>query len=421
MVAASVRARYPDWAEILWQEARYKVLWGGRGSGKSWSIARVLLQLGTMRPIRVLCTREIQRSIADSVHRLLVDQITELGLEDWYTVTVKEIRGRNGSLFGFIGLQAQTVANLKSFEGVTHCWVEEAQVISERSWEILIPTIRTAGSEIWISFNPELDTDPTYVRFIEHPPPGTLSAFVNWRDNPWFPAVLDQERQHLLETDKQAYEHVWEGKCRPAIEGAIYAGEVRDAIEQQRIRPVPYDPLLKVHTIWDLGWADATAIIFAQRTTSEIRIIDYIEGNRRTLDDYVVELRERKYNYAFDWLPHDGEAKALQTGLAPKDILQKLGRDVRIIPRTPVENGIKAARLMFRQCYFEEDRAKRLVHCLRRYRRAVPANTDEPGAPVHDEFSHGADAFRGLALVAPQLANEAWKPVKLPDMGGSVV
>ena len=416
-----VKAGYPEKLKILFQPGRYKVLYGGRGSGKSWGIARALLQLGTMKPIRVLCTREVQRSINDSVHRLLADQIAELDLFDWYTVGHNEIRGANGTLFVFSGLQHQTVANLKSYEGMTHCWVEEAQVISNRSWEVLIPTIRAPESEIWISFNPELDTDPTYQRFIESPPPNTLTAYVNWRDNPWFPQVLDVERRHLERVDPEGYMNIWEGKCRSAVEGAIYASEIRDAIEQRRICPCPVDPLLRVHTVWDLGWNDQTSIIFVQQATSEVRIVDYLEDSHRTLDSYVMEIRDKKYNWGVDFLPHDGEAKNIQTGLAPVDILRKLDRRVQVIPRESVETGIKAARLMFRRVYFDDAKTERLVQCLRRYRRQINQSTNEPTAPLHDEFSHGADAFRGLALVQERLRANDYKPIQYPSMGGSIV
>ena len=417
-----VKAGYPIKLKILWEPSRYKVLYGGRGSGKSWGIARALLQLGTMRAIRVLCTREVQRSINDSVHRLLADQIGELGLYDWYTVGHNEIRGVNGTLFVFSGLQHQTVANLKSYEGVTHCWVEEAQVISNRSWEVLIPTIRAPDSEIWISFNPELDTDPTYERFIESPPPGTVTAYVNWRDNPWFPQVLESERLHLERVDPEAYDNIWEGKCRSAVEGAIYAKEVRDTIEEKRIRPVPYDPLAgKVHTIWDLGWNDQTSIIFVQANTSEIRIIDYLEDSHRTLDHYVTELKDKRYNYGIDYLPHDGKSKSLQTGMSAEDILRQLDRRVTVMPRETVETGIKAARLVFRRCYFDEVKTERLIHCLRRYRRQVNQNTNEPSAPLHDEFSHAADAFRGLAMCSKWLKDIEYAPISYPKMGGSIV
>ena len=173
--------------------ARYRVLYGGRGSGKSWGIARALLIKAAQRPLRVLCAREVQRTIADSVHRLLADQIASLGLQDWYSVTDTEIRGKNGSLFIFAGLRHQDIGKVKSLEGVDICWVEEGQVVSEKSWGVLVPTIRKERSEIWCSFNPELDSDPTYVRFVVKPPHDSVVEKVNWSDNRFFPDVLEKK------------------------------------------------------------------------------------------------------------------------------------------------------------------------------------------------------------------------------------
>ena len=156
---------FPLKLQCLFESARYKVLWGGRGGAKSWGIARALLIIGANKPIRVLCAREFQTSIKDSVHKLLSDQIINMGLTDFYEVVDRTIRGKNGSEFNFVGLK-NNVANVKSYEGVDICWVEEAQSVSARSWDVLIPTIRKEQSEIWVSFNPELATDNTYQRFI---------------------------------------------------------------------------------------------------------------------------------------------------------------------------------------------------------------------------------------------------------------
>ena len=161
-----IEAWFPEKLRFLFSPARYKVVRGGRGPGKSWGFARALLIMGAKRPLRVLCTREVQKSIAQSVHQLLRDQIEALGLSGQYEVLTTEIRGKNGTQFFFSGLSDQTAESLKSFEGVDVCWCEEAQAISKRSWDILIPTIRKDGSEIWVSFNPQLESDETYRRFV---------------------------------------------------------------------------------------------------------------------------------------------------------------------------------------------------------------------------------------------------------------
>src|SRR3990172_1147754 len=184
-------------SETLLPPARYKVLFGGSDSAKSWSIARMLLARGRAKPERILCTREVQKSIAESVHQLLKDQVSILGLDDFYDVQQNYIRGQNGTQFSFHGLSGQTASSIKSFEGTTLCWVEEAQMITKRSWDLLEPTIRAPGSEIMVSFNPELDTDETYKRFVLKTLPDSIVTKMNWTDNPWRSTVLDAARERM--------------------------------------------------------------------------------------------------------------------------------------------------------------------------------------------------------------------------------
>lgn len=410
--------QFPQKLQFLFEPHRYKVARGGRGGAKSWGFARALLIQAASNPLRVLCTREVQKSIKDSVHQLLSDQIQAMGLGSFYEVLETEIRGRNGSKFLFAGLASHTVESIKSYEGVDRVWVEEAQKVTKRSWNILIPTIRKPGSEIWVSFNPELDDDETYLRFVVSPPPDCVSVEINYSDNPWFPEVLEQERQHAKRTmPPDEYENIWEGKTKSAVDGAIYAGEIRDAIEQGRVCNVPYDPMLKAHAVFDLGWNDAMSIIIAQRHISEVRVIEYIEDSHKTLDWYSAELRNRHYNWGHIFLPHDGAHGDYKTGLSAADILKRLKWSVLMTPNQPVEAGIKQARMMFPRVYFDKQRAGGLVNRLKRYRRHVPEKTGEPGSPVHDENSHGADAFRYLSLVAPRMTNEDHKPLVYPKSG----
>jgi phage terminase large subunit len=395
------------------QPARYKVAYGGRGSGKSWGVARLLLDFGTRSRLRVLCAREIMRTISESVHQLLRDQIAELGLSGFYTVTDNAIRGANGTEFYFAGLRTQDAHKLKSYEGVDICWVEEAQVVSKRSWDILLPTIRKPLSEIWVTFNPELDTDETYQRFVANPPEQSVVVKMNYVDNPWFPGVLELERRTLLARDPEAHRNVWEGECRSAVEGAIYAKEVAALYESGRVRPCPYDPLLPVHTVWDLGWNDQTSIALVQRA-SEVRVIGYIEDSHRTLADYVAQLKLLPYVWGQDWLPHDGQARDYKSGKSAEEMLKAMQRDPRIVENLDIESGIKAARMVFPRVYIDP-KAERLLHCLKRYRRTINQNTNEPGPPLHDEYSHGADCFRYLALCVDQMGN--CRPVTDPYAG----
>ena len=221
-----MRVDIPDVFDELFEPHRYKVLYGGRGSGKSMNIARALLVVGAQKPLTILCTREIQTSINDSVHRLLREQIELLGLDGFYRVTQNAIYGQNGTEFIFKGLRFN-VREIKSTEGVDVCWVEEAQAVSADSWDVLIPTIRKENSEIWISFNPLDEHDPTYERFVLAPPDSAFVRKVNWDENPFFPEVLRQEMEWLMKRDYQSYLHVWEGEVRKMSNALVFGGRFK--------------------------------------------------------------------------------------------------------------------------------------------------------------------------------------------------
>lgn len=396
----------PKKLDVLFHPARYKVIKGGRGSGKSWGVAIAMLIQGTAKPTRFLCTREVQKSIQQSVHQLLKDQIARLGLTSFYEVLQTTIRGKNGTEFFFAGLSDMTVDSIKSFEGVDVVWCEEAQTISDRSWSVLIPTVRKEGSEIWITYNPELESDPTHERFVLNTPPDCKVVEMNWSDNPWFPNTLDMERQHAQQTLKpEVYNWIWEGKCKPAVEGAIYFDEVSKAETEGRIRDVPADPLLKTHAVWDLGWNDKMSIVLVQKSASELRIVGYLEDSHRTLADYVAQLKAMPLNWGVHYLPHDGFAKDFKTGKSAQEILEALGCTVEKTPNMPIEDGIRAARLVFPRVYIDKTKAAGLIECLKRYRRNISNKTGEAGSPLHDQYSHGADAWRYTCLVADSMTN----------------
>jgi phage terminase large subunit len=401
-----ISADFPAKLSFLDEPYRYKVAYGGRGSGKSWGFARALLALAIKHKLRILCAREVQRSIKQSVHQLLSDQIQSMGFGQYYEVLENEIRCVNGSQINFTGLANNTVESIKSFEGVDIVWVEEAQTVSKKSWDILIPTIRKPNSEIWVTFNPDLDSDDTYKRFVIDTPDNAKVVKVNWIDNPWFPKVLNAERLHSKATSDD-YNNIWEGECKSAVDGAIYANEIREAQENGRITNVPYDPELKAHVVMDLGWNDSMSICLVQKGVSDLRIIKYIEDDHRTLDSYSAELKNLPYNWGTMYLPHDGRTKDFKHGTSAEEIMRRHGWDVRIVPRLDVESGIKIARLNFHRCYFDKS-TERLIECLKHYRRSISPSTNEPGAPLHDEYSHGADAFRYMAVSIDDMKNESW-------------
>ena len=397
---AIAKAEFPVKLEGLFKKSRYKVLFGGRGGAKSWGIARALLIKGAKDPIRILCAREFQTSIKDSVHKLLCDQIDSLGLLSFYEITQTSIRGRNGTEFSFVGLK-NNVSNIKSYEGVDICWVEEAQTTSRLSWNILIPTIRKEGSEIWISFNPELETDETYQRFVANPPADSITMKVNWYDNPWFPETLRLEKDSLKARDEEAYNQVWEGLCRQTVDGAIFAKEMQQAEKDGRICRVPYDATKPVHAVFDLGWSDSTAIWFLQFVGMETRLIRYIEDNQKTISYYLATMQTYGYVYDKIWLPHDAENKTLAAaGRSIDDIVRAAGYKTEIMPRVPILDSINAARTIFPNCYFDREHTADGLACLRHYRYEVDPETGQFSRnPLHDHYSHGADAFRYIALM----------------------
>lgn len=400
---------FPAKLQCLFEPKRYKILHGGRGGAKSWGIARALLVKGAERPLRILCAREIQKSIKDSVHQLLTDQVSAMGMDGVYDVLNAEIRGKNGTLIVFEGLK-HNVKNIKSLEGLDICWVEEAQTVSKSSWETLIPTVRKDGSEIWVSFNPELETDDTYKRFVLSPPTDSIVVKVTHQDNPWFPAVLKQEMADLKEKDYDAYLNVWEGHCRQTLDGAIFANEIRLATKEERFTRVPWDAGRPVDTFWDLGRADMTAIWFCQQVGFEYRIIDYYENQGPALPHYIKVLKERPYQYETVWLPHDAESELLASELTIEQQVRAAGLKPRIVPKLTIAQGIEAARAIFSKCYFDAVKCADGIQALTHYRYDVDPDTKEYSQkPLHDWASHGADAFRYMALALKPDKKDTWK------------
>lgn len=221
---ADLRIRLPEAFAPMLEPARYKIFHGGRGSAKSWTFAELLVLRAYQAPVRILCTREYQNSIEDSVYKLLVDTITRFGLDGFFAKTRAAIVGLNGSEYLFEGLHRNT-NSIRSLEGIDICWVEEARIVSEESWQVLIPTIRKDDSEIWASFNAESVDDPVWRRFVVAPPPGAIVRKVTFRDNPWFPAVLKAEMEHDARTDADLYAHVWEGEPRKMSASQVMHGK----------------------------------------------------------------------------------------------------------------------------------------------------------------------------------------------------
>lgn len=206
----------------LWEnKCRYKVLFGGRGSGKTHQVAEYLIVKSLLQKEKILCTREIQRSIKESVHAVLVSKINALGLDKYFTVTENKISNIAGSEFIFAGLR-MNIDSIKSIEGITKCWIEEAQSVSRKSLDILRPTIRAKDSEIIITFNPEREQDPVWQDFIINTPEYAFVQKVNYDNNPFFPEDLNKERLECLEKNKDDYKWIWLGELRKISDAQIF-------------------------------------------------------------------------------------------------------------------------------------------------------------------------------------------------------
>ena len=394
--------QFPSKLKCLFEptHSRYRVLYGGRGAGKSHSVARALLCKGVLDTIRVRCAREFHTSIQDSVHKLLVDQIYEMKIEAHYDITQTSIRGKNGTEFIFAGIK-NNINGLKSIEGIDYCWVEEANNVTQTSFDVLIPTIRKNDSEIWITFNPELPSDYTYKRFVIDPPTNAVVQKVNWNDNPWFPEVLDLERQSLRTRDFEAYQNVWEGFTRSTIDGAVFSKEMQRAEQDGRICNVPYDAVKPVIAVFDIGWADSTAVWFVQFIGMETRLIRYYETNQTTISEILAKMQTFGYVYDTLYLPHDAQNRTISSnGRSLEEIVRASGYNVRIIERTPISDSINAARTIFSSCYFDKTHTTAGLDCLRHYRYDTNPETGAfSKSPLHDQYSHGADAFRYIGLM----------------------
>jgi phage terminase large subunit len=278
---------------------------------------------------------------------------------------------------------------------------------------VVIPTIRKEGSEVWVSFNPELPEDETYKRWVINPPPGAVVVKTSYQDNLWLSQTSRTRIEHMKATDPATYDVIYGGATKSVLEGAIYAQEMRAADVGGRITRVPYDPTKPVHTFWDLGWGDMTSIWFVQIYPFEFRLIDYEDGSRQNLNHYLRRLQERPYVYGTDFLPHDAKAHSLGTGRSVEELMREAGRKVTVLPRLSIGDGINAARTIFPNCWFEAEKCAEGLQHLRRYRygeiQTLGAPTREP---LHDEASHAADAFRQVAIGAK--APKSKPPAKEP-------
>lgn len=400
MPTVDTKIQIPEAFSFLFEKAPYKVAYGGRGGAKSWNFGRAAILDVVENHSRFLCAREVQNSIEESVYTLLKQQIHEMGLSEAFIIQANKIKARTGpGEFLFKGLRQGHINSIKSFEGIDKCWVEEGQSVSEQSWDILDPTIRKEGSEIWVSFNTGTEEDPVYQRFIVNPPPGAIVRKINYDLNPFLPETLRAKMEHCRDTDEEKYNHIWLG-IPSTIKGAYFAKLILKSEEEGRICTIPFEPTVSVDTFWDLGMDDSTTVWFLQVVGKELRMIDYFEWNNEGLDFYARYLKEKPYVYGKHYMPHDVEVRELGTGKRRKDVAESLGmRPVITVPRVPNQaEGIQAVRNILPRVWFDKDKCNPGLRALKAYHPEYNEKLDKYNDyPAHDWSSHGTKAFETFA------------------------
>jgi phage terminase large subunit len=411
----------------LLDPARYKGAWGGRGSGKSHFFAELLVEDAVRNPgLLAVCIREVQRTLQDSAKRLIERTLEryELGEAHGFRVLNDRIVTPGNGVITFQGMQDHTADSIKSLEGVQRAWVEEAQTLSEWSLMLLRPTIRAEGSELWFSWNPRRKSDPVDAMFrAGAPPTGAVCVRANWRDNPWFPAALEQERQDCFNVTPDDYDHIWEGGYATVTKGAYYARQLAQARAEGRVGRVAADPHLTRRVYVDIGGtgakADAFSMWVAQFVAREIRVLDYYEAKGQEFGEHVAWLRERDYTpkRAQIWLPHDGATQDRVYAVSYESAFQKAGYTVTVVPnqgRGAASARIKEVRKLFPAMWFNAATCEAGLDALSNYHERRDDDRDVGLGPEHDWASHGADAF-GLMAVAyePPMAGGGGE-----DLGG---
>lgn len=420
---SQLQVELPEKLKPLLLPARYKILHGGRGGAKSWSVARVLAATAAFRARRILCAREIQRSLRESVHQLLKDQITSMGLQSRLHALDTEIRGiHNESLFMYAGLQAHTSTSIKSYEGADTAWIEEAQSVPKRSWEILTPTIRKPGSEIWATANLDLEGDYFTQNFVRNPPEGAVVIDIGWQDNPWFTKELEDERLHAKRVmTPDDYEHIWEGKARGKVKGAIFGDQMRMLRALGRIGMVTPRKGLPLNAFMDLGSSvgNSTAVwMHQQYGTSHLFLASYaMEGQGlRHFWDWMEEFRKaHKLKWGKIFMPHDGKANMQGAELINRIAIMEdlaLEADVPVevvaVPRTTdLGAAIDVTRERMMDAWMDASNCADGIQALEHYRYEWSEESQSfTRTPKHDWASNPADAFRQWA--------QGWQPERAP-------
>ena len=403
--------------ETLLQPSRYKGIWGGRGSGKSHFFAELLIEECLLNPgLRAVCIREVQKSLKESAKRLIEDKLKTFGLGEaqGFRVLVDRVETPGNGVIIFQGMQDHTAESIKSLEGYSRAWIEEAQTLSARSLGLLRPTLRAEGSELWFSWNPTRKSDPVdQLLRGETLPTGAVVVKANWNDNPWFPSVLEQERLDCLRSQPDQYGHIWEGDYATVLTGAYYARHLAEAKAAGRIGNVSRDPLMEVRAFWDIGFNDATSIWIAQFVGREIRVLDYYEAQGQPLASHLDWLRSRGWGSALCVLPHDGSHGNAVTGIRFEDHIRAAGFKANTVEnqgKGAAMKRIEAARRLFPSIWFNAETTQAGLDAIGWYHEKRDENRNIGLGPDHDWSSHAADSF-GLMCIAYEAPREKRAPI----------
>ncbi|ASQ10217.1 terminase [Sinorhizobium meliloti] len=404
----------PKLIPVFSGEADIRGAYGGRGSAKTRTFAKMTAVRGYVwskagREGIILCGRQFMNSLDDSSLEEIKAAIrSEPWLEAHYDIGEKYVRTKDGRVsYKFTGLD-RNVDSVKSKSRILLCWVDEAEPVTEEAWQKLIPTLREEDSELWVTWNPERKTSATHKRFRESTDPRMKVVELNWRDNPWFPAILDRVRQKDRAARPDSYDHIWEGAFVTVVEGAYYASCLTAAKSEGRIGRVAFDPLMTIRLFVDIGGTGAKADSFsiwpAQFIGKEIRTRDYYEAQGQPLAAHLAWLRSKGYtpDKAQFWLPHDGSSQDRVFDVSYESALRQAGYSVTVVPnqgRGAASARVEAARRLFPSIWFDEDTTAAGRDALGWYHEKRDQERGIGLGPNHDWSSHGADAF-GLMCVA---------------------
>lgn len=418
----------------LLKPARTLGAWGGRGSGKSHFYAGKIIEDSLAEPgesgegLRSICIREVQKDLAQSSKALIEAKLNEHGIgeADGFKVYRDVIQTPRDGLIIFKGMNDYTADSIKSLENFKRAWWAESQTATQHSLNLLRPTIRAEGSQLWFDWNPRRKTDPVDV-MLRGPqaPSSCIVVRANWRDNPWFTKALEMERQDCLRMQPDQYDHIWEGGYVSVVEGAYFAKNLTESRAAGRIGRVAPDPLLTIRLFFDIGGtgakADAVAVWAAQFVGREIRCLKHYEAVGQPLASHVQWLRAQGCtpDVAQIWLPHDGDTQDKVYDVSYASALKQAGYTVTVIPnqgKGAAAARIETARRHFGSVWFDQEGCQGGLDALGWYHEKRDEVRQIGLGPEHDWSSHAADAFGLMCVVYDRHTNEV-RPMADPYAG----